>query len=124
MNLDFTHQLLLCATPLQRGLLNDFGSSDLLCVTLDKFIALSEATLAQEFSFQILSIADLSVLMLDSLLDNLSAAIVGRRAGHQISLTTAVLRSGHHRLVRRHASSCAWALRLSTAVQRILTIVI
>lgn len=46
VNFDLTHQLLLCSTPLQRGLLDDFGCTDCLRVHLNELVALGESALS------------------------------------------------------------------------------
>lgn len=71
VNLDLTHELLLSSTPLERGLLDNLGSSDCFGFALNEFIAFCKSTLAEEFSLHILSIGDFSILMLDPLFNDL-----------------------------------------------------
>ena len=78
MNFDLTHELLFSSAPLQGSLLYDFGSSDCLRLTLDKFVALGKATLSQEFSFDVLSVIYFTIWKLESFLDNLSTLILLR----------------------------------------------
>lgn len=73
VNFDLTHQLLLGAAPLQRTLLDDLRRRDRLRIALHEFVTLGEAALAQKLSFDIIAVADLTVLMLDALLDDLRA---------------------------------------------------
>ena len=73
VNLDLTHQLLLRPAPLERRLLDDLGSRYLLSVTLDEFIALGKSTFPEELALDILAIANLSILVLNSLLNDLGA---------------------------------------------------
>ena len=91
MDLDLAHQLLLGSAALEGRLLNDLGSRDGLGVALHKFIALREPTLTKEFTFDILTVGDLSVRMLNSLLDDLGTLILGRM---QVGLAAGVLTGG------------------------------
>ena len=75
MNFNFTHQLLLGSAPLERRLLNYFCGCDLFTVALNKLIAFGKATLAQKLSLDILPVADLPILVLDPLLDDLRTLI-------------------------------------------------
>jgi hypothetical protein len=124
MNLNLTHQLLLGSAPLERGLLNDLGSSDGFGLALDKLIALCESSFSQEFSLDVLSIRNFSILMLDPLLDNLSGSCSGLSSGHQVGLTTAVLRSIAHWLSRGNTTTRSRTSRLSSCMKWSLTIVI
>lgn len=78
MDFDLTHELLLGPASLQRCLLNDFGSRDCFVITLYKFVAFGKASLTQELALDILSITDLSVLMLDLFLHNLGGGVLLR----------------------------------------------
>lgn len=124
MNLNLTHELLLGPAPLERGLLNDLGSSDSFGLALDKLIALCESSFSQEFSLDVLSIRNFSILMLDPFLDNLSSSSSRLSSGHQVGLTTAVLRGVAHWLSRGNTTACSRASRLSSSMKRSLTIVI
>lgn len=73
MNFDLTHQLLLGTAPLQRTLVNNLCCRNGLRVALHEFVTLGEAAFAQKLSLDVSAVADLSVLMLDALLDDLSA---------------------------------------------------
>ena len=72
MDLDLRHQLLLGSASLKRGLVDDLGSTDTLRFALNELIALGEATFAEEFTFDVLAVGDFSILVLYSLLDDLS----------------------------------------------------
>jgi len=91
VNFNFTHQLLLGSTSLKRRLLNNFGSRNIFVVTLDKFIAFCKSTLSQKFSFDILFVAYLTILMLDSLFNNCGAGVGS--ICMKISLTATLLGS-------------------------------
>ena len=87
VNLDLTHQLLLCSTSLETGLLNDFCSSDCFIVTLNEFITFSKATFSQEFSFDVLPIANFTVLVFNSFLYDLALSLLLRM---EVGLTASV----------------------------------
>ena len=81
MDLDFGHQLLLGSASLQRGLVDDLGCTNTLRLALHKLIALGKATLSKEFTLDVLAERGVSVLVLDSLLDDLGiGAAVATRA--------------------------------------------
>ena len=124
MNLDLTHELLLSPAPLQRGLLYDLGSRNLLGLALHELIALGETTFTKEFTFHVLSIRDLSILMLDPLLNYLGGRPAWLTRSHQVRLTVAVLGGRHNWLGRRDAAACSRPSSLRSSVKRSLTIVI
>ena len=113
VDFDLTHQLLLSSTPLKGGLLDDFGSCNCFVVTLNEFVAFSKTSFSKKFSFDILPVADLPILMFDSFL-NYSGTSIGSRM--KICLATAMLRRVHDRLHLCCSSSCARSLRLSSKV--------
>lgn len=88
MDLDLTHQLLLGSAALEGRLLNNLGSRDGLRVTLDELIALRESTLTKEFTFDVLTVGDLAIRMLNSFFDDLGTLVLG---GVQIGLAACVL---------------------------------
>lgn len=71
VNFDLAHQLLLCPASLQRGLLDDLGGANSLRIHLDELIALGEATLTKKLTFDIRSVAYLTIRMLYALLNDL-----------------------------------------------------
>lgn len=71
MNLNLTHELLLGPAPLQTCLLYDLGGRDSLVFALHKLITLCEATFSKKLPFDVLSVADLPILMLNALFHNL-----------------------------------------------------
>lgn len=121
MNFDFAHQLLLCPAPLQRGLLDNLGCTDCLRVHLNELVAFGEATLAKEFSLDILPVSHFTILMLYALLDDLVlgcwiAAIASARRV-QVRLAAAVRAALNHgrSLISGSCisiSSSSWRLRL------------
>ena len=122
VNFNFTHQLLLGSTSLKRRLLNNFGSRNIFVVTLDKFIAFCKSTLSQKFSFDILFVAYLTILMLDSLFNNCSAGVGS--ICMKISLTATLLGSWNHWLNLSSSSSSTGSLRLCPHELILTTIVI
>ena len=124
VNFDLTHELLLGSTPLEGRFLNNLGGSDGLGLTLYKLVTLGESSFSEEFSFDVLSIRNFSILMLDSLLDNLSGSSARLTGGHQICLAAAMLGSCAHWLSGGNTSACSRSIRLSSPMKRSLTIVI
>ena len=104
VNFDLAHQLLLRPAPLQRGLLDDLGCADRLRVHLHQLIAFGEATLSKELTLDIRSVADLSVLVLDTLFDDLSARV---SIFMEVGGAAASLGSGLHKLLRGDAAAGA-----------------
>ena len=78
MNFDLAHQLLFCSAALQRGLLDDFCGCNVFVVALNELVAFCESSLAEELSFDILSIGHFAVCVLQFFFDDLSALILGR----------------------------------------------
>ena len=70
VDLNLAHQLLLCPTFGQARLLDYFGSVDESCVSIDEFVAFSEATFAEELAFDVSADADFSALLLKFLLND------------------------------------------------------
>ena len=113
VNFDFTHQLLLCPTSLQRRLLDNFGCTNCLCIHLNKLIALCKAALTQELSFDVLSIRHFTILMLYALLNDLMlcswitciAATRWMKVGLTAAMSTALNQSGSLRTTCRISSS-------------------
>ena len=64
MNLDLAHELLLRPTLGQAGLLDDFGRVDEARVGIYEFIALGEASLAEELALDVASDTDFSISIL------------------------------------------------------------
>ena len=126
VNFDFTHQLLLCSTSLQRRFLNYFGCGHSLVITLDKFITFGKSTLAEEFSFDILYIANFSILMLDSFFNYLVSCGACNRL--KVCLTTTMLTIGNQALSCCSTStrSCRWCTNAQLTSMKVLltTIVI
>ena len=104
VNFDLAHQLLLGAAPLQRALVDNLGRRYRLRVALHELIALREAALAQKLSFDVISVADLPVLMLDTLFDDLSARV---SIFMEVGGAAASLGSGLHKLLRGDAAAGA-----------------
>ena len=75
VDLDLTHELLFRPASLKRGLLDNLCGRHGLRLTLDELVALREATLAEELALDVLSVADLSIRVLHSLLHNLGTPI-------------------------------------------------
>lgn len=92
VNFDFTHQFLLCPTPLKRGLLNNFGRAHCLRVHLYELVTLGEPTFSEEFALHILSVAHLSICVLYALLDELGrwVACISPSAWVKVCLTPTV----------------------------------
>ena len=101
VDFNFTHQLLLSPASSERSFQDDFCGSNLLRFTLHKLVALCESTLAEELPFDVLSIADLTIRVLNSFFNNLSRLTGLLRV--KVCLAVAVLRSCDERLV---GSSC------------------
>ena len=114
MNFNFTHQLLLGSTSLKWWFLNDLCSSNSFVITLGKFIAFCKTTFSKELTFDVLSITNFSILMLDSFLNNCGARIGTILV--QIRLRATVRGVWIHWLNRSWASSCSGSLRLSSKV--------
>ena len=96
MNFDFAHQLLLCPAPLQRGLLDDLGCTDCLRVHLNELVTFCEATLAKEFSLDILPVGHFTILMLYAFLDELSCRVAGISSSRvKIGLAASVCAARH-----------------------------
>jgi len=103
MDFDLTHQLLLGSAPLQRRILNNFSGSYRFGLTLYKFIAFCKTTFAEEFSFDVLQISDVSILILaNPLLDDLRALI---RLSVQIGLAGAMMWGSTYQLAARRSST-------------------
>ena len=92
MNFDFTHQFLFSSASLQRWLQYNFRCCDFLIITSHEFVALSKASLTQEFAFNVLSVANLTILMLDSFLNNLCGLRPVSCLRQKVGLAAAVLR--------------------------------
>ena len=122
VNFDFTNQLLLGSTSLKWWFLNDLSCSDSFVITLSKFIAFRKTTFSKELTFDVLSITNFSILMLDSFLNNCGAGICTILV--QISLRATVRSVWCHWLNRSRASSCSGSLRLSSKVSTLKLIVI
>jgi len=99
VNFDLTHQLLLCSTSLEGGLLNNFSGANRLCVHLNELVTFCESTLSEELSLNILSISDFAILMLYALFNDLMlrcwVACIAPARRVKISLTTAMRTALH-----------------------------
>ena len=93
MNLDLTHKLLLGSALSQTWFLDDLGSVDELRLTIDKLIALSKASLAEIFAFDVPLYSNLAIRLFEFLFNDLlllidSASLVLRLLLHvYLSLT-------------------------------------
>lgn len=105
MNFDLAHQLLLCSAALQSRLLDDLGCGYGLGVALHKLVALRKSSFSEEFTFDILTVGDLAIRMLNALFDYLGTLVLG---GMQVGLAAGVLAG------RELASAGASALRLGS----------
>ena len=93
--------------------MDDLGSSYSLVVALDELVAFGKTSFSEELSFDVLPVADLTVLMLDPLLYDRCAGTCSRM---EIGLAAAVLRGVHDGLHLRGSPACAWSLGLSAHV--------
>ena len=70
VDLDLTHELLLGATLGKRRFLDDFGRVHKHRLRIDELETLCKAAFAQEFTFEVPSNSDFTVLLFKLLLDN------------------------------------------------------
>ena len=75
--------------------MDNFGSGNGFTFALDELIAFSETSLSKKLAFDILPVAYLSILMLDSLLNDRGTSVSSRV---EIRLAATVLRGVHDRL--------------------------
>ena len=120
MNFNFTHQLLFCSTSLEGCFLDDFSCCNSFRITLHKFIAFSESTFSKKFTFDILSVAYLTILMFYSFFNNLCTRSLILRM--KIGLTATMLTSGNN--PRSCSSTSSRTLRLSATMKLILTTIV
>ena len=117
MDLDFGHQLLLGSASLQRGLVDDLGRTNTLRLALHKLIALGKATLSKEFTLDVLAERGVSVLVLDSLFDDLGIGAAVATRAVKVGLAATCGGSARHELVSRGASPSTWARVCGTRVE-------
>ena len=88
--------------------MDDLGSADSLGFALHELVALGKATLSKELALDVLAVGDLSILMLDTLFDDLSVCVRIPTGGMEIGLTAAGCGSSLHQLMSGCASSSPW----------------
>jgi len=70
VDFDLAHELLFGAALGEGGLLDYFGGMDEVCLSIDEFKALGEASFAEELAFEVPANADFAALLLELLLND------------------------------------------------------
>lgn len=88
--------------------MDDLGSTDSLGFALNELVALGKATFSKELALDVLAVGDFSILVLDTLFDDLSVCVRIATRGMEIGLTAAGCGSSLHQLMSGCASSSPW----------------